>query len=555
MIDRRKFLKDTVITTGAALSYSILPTFGNGDDNLQFKKSTTHSVKPFLHGVASGDPLSSRVIIWTKINPEKEEAILINWAVSKDEGFTQVIQSGEAATSSKMDYSVKIDVQGLSPSTSYYYRFILDSIQSPVGRTKTAPSDSYENIQLAVVSCTDYSAGYYNALARIAERKDLNAVVHLGDYIYEDTERSFDPQNHSEDDFESTHFNRTREWWLHYYRRRYSINRLDTDLQAAHQAHPFISIWDDHEIANNAWKDGAQGHDVERDGEWEIRKSAAKQAYAEWMPIRGDATKIYRSVRFGKMAELILLDTRLEGRERQIYESSNPEFLAPNRTILGKEQKQWLFDQLSGSPCQWKLIGNQVIFSEINVKWAAFGGQFNDKVIMLENTLLDYWEGYPAERDKVINYIDHNKIDNVVILSASMHCALAFDVTSRATMYSRRGKNATYDPSTGKGSIAVEFAAPSITSANFDEKMESFYANTFQSLINKKLPLPLGYNPNPHLKFADLQRHGYFILQLTKEKAEARFYFVGDLMKRTKEVRLSEVWHTKAGKNKLEKTR
>ncbi|MEJ7769216.1 MAG: alkaline phosphatase D family protein, partial [Chitinophagaceae bacterium] len=411
------------------------------------------------------------------------------------------------------------------------------------------------NTQLAVVSCSDYSAGYYNALARIAERKDLDAVVHLGDYIYEGLARRFDPTAETLiDQFESTHFNRNKQWWLQFFRVRYATSRLDADLQAAHQVHPFITIWDDHEIGNNAWRDGAQGHDPENDGPWEVRKNAAKQAYAEWLPIRGPASTIYRSIRFGNMAELILLDTRLEGRDQQIYNSEDPTLFANERTLLGKEQKQWLFQKLDASPCKWKIIANQVIFSEFNVQWANFGGKFTDKVQQLQNTLLDYWEGYPAERDDVVNHIANNKINNVVILSASMHCALAFDVTSRATKYSRKGQPATYDPVTGNGSVAVEFAATSITSDNFDEKMGKLYAGTFQSLVNKRLPHPLNYNPNPHLKYVDLQRHGYTVLKLSKDRAEANFYFVNEIGTRTSKETLGAAWHTKTGKNRLEKS-
>jgi alkaline phosphatase D len=174
-------------------------------------------------------------------------------------------------------------------------------------------------------------------------------------------------------------------------------------------------------------------------------------------------------------------------------------------------------------------------------------------VRQLENTLLDYWEGYPAERDEIINRISSKKTDNVVILSASMHCALAFDVTQRATKNSRKGEPSTYEPATGKGSVAVEFAATSVTSANFDEKMSGFYAATFQSLINKKLPPPLSYNPNPHLKFADLQQHGYFILTLTKEFAEAQFHFVNDLKTRSKKEKQGPTWRTRTGANHLVK--
>ncbi len=551
MINRRKFIQNTALTTGAVLS-TVFSSCNNNE--VAGKSKSSKRVKYFLHGVASGDPLSSQVIIWTKISLDQEGVVLIKWYVSTDAEFRKIIQSGEFTTNTDTDYTVKIDVENLFPSTTYYYRFVYNNVHSITGRTKTTPADGYENVSFAVVSCSDYSAGYYHALARVAEKKELNAVIHLGDYMYEGNLRLFDPTHPVyQDEYESTGHKRTREWWLRYYRRRYSINRLDTDMQDAHQAHSFITIWDDHEIANNAWKGGAKDHDPEIDGDWELRKSAARQAYAEWMPIRGDATRIYRSIRFGKMAELILLDGRLEGRDKQIDDAGNPDLFAPERTLLGKNQKEWLFQNLNTSPCHWKLIANPVVFSEINVLWADMGGQFTLKIKELQNTLFDYWDGYPAERAEIINYISAHNISNTVILSASMHCALAFDVIARATGNNPKGQPATYNPVTGEGSVAVEFAATSITSDNFDEKMGKLTANTFQSLINRKLPQPFNYNPNPHLKFADLQRHGYLILTLSKERAEAEYYFVGDIKSHTNKETLAAKWHTVTGKNRLER--
>lgn len=235
MVNRRKFIKNSALTASAILSSSLSPSCGDAGVVSQSSVKKNAAVKPFLHGVASGDPLHDRVIIWTKITNEKAGSNLIKWCLSKDDAFKQLTQSGEAPANADNDYTVKIDVQGLDPATTYYYQFIESNNESPVGKTKTTPVKSDENIQLAVVSCSDYSAGYYNALAKVADRKDLNAVVHLGDYIYEGTLRLFDPSHPVyQDEFEATHFNRNREWWLSYYRRRYAINRLDADLQAAH---------------------------------------------------------------------------------------------------------------------------------------------------------------------------------------------------------------------------------------------------------------------------------------------------------------------------------
>jgi alkaline phosphatase D len=382
----------------------------------------------------------------------------------------------------KQIFSASKSVDLLSPSTAYYYQFSYKTDTSIICRTRTTPLGTSEPLEFAVISCTNYSAGFYNSLERIAQRSTLNAVIHLGDYIYEGTERDFDTHKNvpDDDEYESTHFVNHKAYWLHFFRRRYSINRLDVKLQHAHQQHPFITIWDDHETANNAYKDGAKGH-------------AAKQAYFEWLPIRGDGASIYRSIRFGNMMELILLDTRLEGRDKQIYDPLDQALFAATRTILGQKQKAWFFDKLKSSPCLWKVIANQVIFSEINVKWADSLGLLASKLKEFNEMFLDYWEGYPAERDEVINFIARQKITNAVILSASMHCALAFDVTKRSTSHSKKGDAATYDSATGKGSAAVEFASASVTSPNFDDNKGSFMALMFQRMINRQLPIPINY--------------------------------------------------------------
>ncbi len=554
MVHRRKFIKGAAITTGAILSSAIVPPLEAADNKANEAPQPDPSIKTFPHGVASGDPLSTQVIIWTRITPQQGiDNMLVKWSISKNDSMEPVAITGEHATSAEADYTVNVDVKGLSPSTQYFYQFSYNNDKSVVGSTRTTPDNTEEPLEFAVISCTNYTAGFYNALERIAQRPTLNAVIHLGDYIYEGTQRNFDAQNNMpDDDYEATHFVKHHAYWLHFFRRRYSINRLDPNLQHAHQQHPFITIWDDHETANNAYKDGAKGHDPNNDGEWLDRKNAARQAYFEWLPIRGDGSKIYRSIRFGKLMELVLLDTRLEGRDKQIYNASDPARFEKNRTILGAKQKDWLFNTLKFSPCQWKVIANQVIFSEINLKWAESLGSLASRLQEFYDTFLDYWEGYPAERDEVIDYLSQQKISNTVILSASMHCALAFDVTKRATKHSRKGEAATYDPVTGAGSVAVEFASASVTSANFDEQVGSFMASAFQRMINKKLPIPINYNANPHMKFVDVQRHGYFILKITKEKAEAAYFFLKDLHVKSLKEESGGVFFTKAGSGRLE---
>ncbi|QHT65756.1 alkaline phosphatase D family protein [Rhodocytophaga rosea] len=508
----------------------------------------------FNHGVASGDPTFNKVILWTRVTTERAGAINVEWAVSKDRSMNTVIKSGKTSTDISKDYTVKVDVSGLAPATTYYYQFKVEKKTSIIGKTKTAPVSAVSILKFAVVSCSNYAEGYFSALGRIADRNNLDAVIHLGDYIYEGTERSFTTRESPSINSKSSLYPaKSRSWWLNYYRERYAISHLDSNLSRAHQQHPFITIWDDHETADNAYANGASGHNPDVDGNWPERKSAAIQAYFEWMPIRGNTSPIYRNLKFGNLMELILLDTRLEGRDKQVYDATSPELMTKDRTMLGNKQKKWFLSNLKSSNAQWKIIANQVIFTLLNVSWTKVG-PFSSEGQQLENNLLDYWLGYPLERDSIINFISQNTINNVVMLSASMHCALAADITQAIRNKNGAKEKLTYNPITGQGSIAVEFAAPSITSANFDEKIGASMAHTFESLFNKDLPAPFGFNPNPQVKFIDLDQHGYFILTVSKEQIQADWYFVEDIFNSHSEEKFAEGWLSKSGKNFLQRS-
>lgn len=497
---------------------------------------------PFAHGVASGDPLPNGLIIWTRVTPQNPRPAVVRWQVATDEKMVSVIRSGQVQTDSATDYTVKVDVSGLAPATAYYYGFAVYGQASVTGRTRTAPAVGVKALRFAVVSCSNYAEGHFSAFARIADRPNLDAVIHLGDYIYEGTGRAFERRPAAPVPLADPPGRRSRDWWLRYYRKRYALAHTDENLQKAHRQHPFIAVWDDHETADNAYKDGADGHDPARDGAWADRKAAARQAYAEWLPIRGNATTIYRSLAFGNLMELVMLDTRLEGRDKQIYQPGSPKLTDPARTLLGVAQKKWVLDRLRASPARWKLLGSQVIFSDFNVGWAANAGPFAREVQQLQGNLLDYWQGYPAERAQVLRHLATHRINNVVVLSASMHCALAFDVIPAGIPY---------DPTTGQGAVAVEFATPSIASANFDERIGTGLSAAFEASINRPLPAPFNINPNPHLKFADLDRHGYLLLTLTPAQTLAEWYFMDDVQDPFSKETPGEAWRVKAGENRL----
>ena len=535
------------------------------------------SLFPFYHGVASGDPLTDRVIIWTRVTPDEDSTIEVAWRVATDPGLSDVVRSGLFMTGAHRDYTVKVDVDGLLPGTTYYYGFTALNKTSMVGKTKTTPDTMVDQIKFAVVSCNNYQHGYFNAFGRIADRTDLDAVVHLGDYIYEISASGSDFYGAPSlrDRGERLHTPDKEILSLEDYRIRYAQYRLDPDLMRAHQQHPFILIWDDHESANDSYQDGAENHQP-GEGEWEDRKAIAKQVYDEWMPIRSDLNQfpLYRTVHYGDLVDLVMLDTRLEGREEQIGAVVDPALYAADRTILGATQKEWFFDQLADSDARWKVIGNQVIFSEFNVWWAANPADpVLNSGVALESIFLDIWDGYPSERDQIIQFIagtdTGNPIDNVVILTGDFHSSFGYDVSLKPAPLSGSDPSIavantapipvqpTYDPTTGAGSVAVEFATPSVTSANFDENLDPITAGFFQLQINNPLPESAGpvagVNPNPHMKYVDLNRHGYFVLDITPDRAQADWFYTDDIFTRNTDEQFDDAWFTADGENRLQK--
>jgi len=530
--------------------------FGIAHQPLKAQYAYNQALKPFYHNVASGDPLTDRVILWTKVTPDfpsNSSTITVKWMVATDAEMKKIVQKGKLTTDASKDYTVKIDVKKLKAGTTYYYQFEALSKKSSIGRTKTVPEGEVKHLRFAVVSCSNYQAGYFNAYGRIAERDDLDAVIHLGDYIYEYGEGGYGDSTLVASGKRSL-APKTEIISLEDYHARYSTYRLDPDLQKLHQMHPFITVWDDHESANDSYKGGAQNHTEGEEGKWTEREKAARKVYAEWIPLRGNADKIYRTIQYGNLAELIMLDTRLEGRDKQIKDITNPELYSEDRTILGKEQREWLFRTLEDSKAQWKILGNQVMFADYNIGWAAAASP-NYTPEQLEGIFLDIWDGYPAERAKIINFIGEKKINDVVIITGDVHCSFAYDVALRPSVFTEKGKTTTYDPSTGKGSIAVEFVTTSITSANYDENIGKTQAQMLNYQINKPLaaPAPNNVNPNPHMKFANLIDHGYLILDLTPEKAQSDWYFVKDILSENKEEYFGEGWFTKSGENHLQK--
>ncbi|TAK18191.1 MAG: hypothetical protein EPO40_38140 [Myxococcaceae bacterium] len=442
----------------------------------------TRSGTVFLHGVASGDPLTEAVILWTRVTLPAGMTgdVMVTWEVSRTVDFAAVAAMGSFTTNAARDYTVKVDATGLTAGTTYYYRFRASGMTSPVGRTRTAPTGAVDRARLAVVSCSSMGHGYFHVYRALSRRLDLDAVVHLGDYIYEygngqyGDVRQYDPP--------------TEIVSLSDYRRRHAHYKRDADLRAAHQQHPFIAVWDDHEFADNSWEGGAENHKPMTEGEWAARKAAAEQAYFEWMPIREQSDRrVYRRLQFGSLIDLVMLDTRVWGRQMQTA-GMTPPFNDPMRTILGAAQEQWFLEQIMTSRATWKLVGQQVMMGQLP--------QFL-------NT--DAWDGYPAARARFFSLLRTMRINDVVVLTGDIHSSWAMDLTETPT------DTASYDPMTGRGSLAVEFVTPAITSPGFPPGVVT---NTAQTVLAR----------NTHMKYFDLVRRGYIILDATPARLQAAFF-------------------------------
>ncbi|WP_262695775.1 alkaline phosphatase D family protein [Kordiimonas aquimaris] len=320
-INRRQIIGGASSIVGTALLHNF------GTANAQEDETVI-----FTHGVASGDPLYDRVIIWTRVVPANQSAknIKLTWEVSLSEHFDTIISHGTTSTGPKTDFTVKVDAPGLEAGQTYYYRFMCEGNTSPVGRTKTIPTGKVDTFDVAVVSCSNYPQGYFHVYREIANR-DVSAVLHLGDYIYEYPDGEYSNETMVKEHGRAV-APKGEVLALEDYRIRYGLYRSDPDLQAVHAAHPFICVWDDHEVANDTWQAGAQNHN-EGEGSFDDRKAAALRAYHEWLPIRESKTgqtDIYRAFQIGDLATLIMLDTRITGRSKGLDYSED----LPPRTMV-----------------------------------------------------------------------------------------------------------------------------------------------------------------------------------------------------------------------------
>ena len=547
-LTRRDFLKASALGMGAvAISTGLAGCVLDSDDKRRVD---------FTHGVASGDPLQDSVILWTRAVPERGSKVKVGWEIATDAEFSSVVRSGTAETTEAHDFTIKVDAQGLMPGQRYYYRFRSSGATSPVGAATTLPEGSVEQVRLAVVSCSNYPAGYFHVYREVAKQADLDAVIHLGDYIYE---YSSDPDSYASEDARALGRtfpeNNNRELLtLADYRRRYAIYRQDPDLQLAHQRLPFIVVWDDHEVANDTWRNGAENHD-DSEGDFNQRKLSALQAFFEWMPIRpvieGNDEAIYRSFRFGDLVDLHMLDTRIIGRDQQLdylnYLSESglnaQQFMAdvtdPNRTLLGTEQRLWLQNKLATSSGRWQVLGQQVLMGRMDLPAELLLGIATGNVSELPQALaelatikfralqgdptlteqelsristaapynLDAWDGYQAEREVVLGMA--RQLDkNLVVLAGDTHNAWANNLKDM-----------------NGNQVGVEFATASVSSPGLEDYLglpDALIADAEQGI---------GLLVDG-LDYLNINQRGYMVVTFTQDEALANWYFVDTVKSR-----------------------
>ncbi|MFD7440791.1 alkaline phosphatase D family protein [Streptomyces sp. NPDC059909] len=495
-LGRRRFL--TVTGTAAALAFAVdLPAAGAASAaELDARKITED---PFTLGVASGDPLPGSVLLWTRLATRPYEPgsglpdarITVKWELAHDDRFTRIARRGQAVAHPEFDHSVHVEVANLDADRVYYYRFRAGTWISPTGRTRTAPRDGarISELKLAAVSCQAYHDGYFTAYKHLAD-EDLDAVFHLGDYLYEYAVNAVGGARNYTDRRLPAHFNRET-ITLEDYRLRYALYRSDPDLAAAHAAHPFVATWDDHETENN-YADDIPENDVPPE-EFLLRRAAAYRAYWENQPLRrpqqpdGPDMRLYRRLRFGRLAQFDILDTR-QYRSDQAYgdgwRTPGPESEDPARTMTGETQERWLLDGWQASDALWNVVPQQVTFA-----------QRRDVPRPDFKLSMDAWDGYPASRKRVLDGAAAAGIDNLVVLTGDVHVGYAFDL-----------KQDFDDPASR--TVGTEIVATSISSGKDGADKPANWDNLTQA--------------NPHMKFYN-GRRGYATVTLTTELARADF--------------------------------
>ncbi|UNZ17177.1 alkaline phosphatase D family protein [Streptomyces sp. 891-h] len=494
-LGRRRLLT----VTGAAVALAFTTNLPGSAQAAEADARTAVSADPFTLGVASGDPLPDSVVLWTRLAPKPYEPgsglpkarIAVRWELAHDRRFRRIVRRGTAIAHPELNHAVHVEPGGLGPDRVYYYRFRVGRWLSPVGRTRTAPAPGADlnELRLAAVSCQAYHHGYYTAFRHVAD-EDVDLVFHLGDYLYEYAVDAHGGARAYTDRELPAHFNRETVS-LEEYRLRYALYKADPDLRAAHAAHPFLVTWDDHETENN------YADDIPEDGssseDFLVRRAAAYRAYWENLPLRkpqrpkGPDMQLYRRVRFGKLAQFDILDTR-QYRSDQAYGDGwhhpGPESTDASRTMVGATQERWLIDGWRASDAVWNVVPQQVTFSE---RRSTSGADY--KVSM------DAWDGAPASRERLLAGAQAAGVENLMVLTGDVHRGYAYDIKRDFGDQNSR-------------TMGTEIVATSITSGKDGEDKPANWDSYMGA--------------NPHLKFYNGHR-GYVTVRLDKRQARADF--------------------------------
>jgi alkaline phosphatase D len=447
---------------------------------------------PFTHGVGSFDPTDSSVLLWTRAPGARR----IRWHVAPATDVAPAA-TGDVDVPESADGCVTVEVADLVPGTAYRYWFELDGRRSPVGRTRTLPASGRDPFRIGVVCCADVSRGHFAVYRAVAEA-DVHLVLHVGDYIYE-TARSGDVRRAEPDRTLAT---------LGDYRARYAQARADPDLQALHQRHAMVAIWDDHDIADNAWRHGAKGHDADEHGPWEDRLAAAARAWHEWLPARlrdpGEPLAIWRSLTVGDLAELVLLDTRIAGRDEHADGDGSPAIGEPNRSLLGDAQRAWMHERVRDTTRPWCLLVSSVVLNRMRLPMP--GGDLLDDaapsgyaIIDGEALCTDEWDGYPAERDKLVAALA-DRGQGAVVVSGDVHSSWAFE-----------------GPCTrDRRPVAVELVAPCVSSTTMAGYLPPGWRALADELAERL----------PEARWFELEHHGFVVLDIGPDCVRASWHTV-----------------------------
>ena len=560
--NRRQFILQTASAVGVTALGASLAACGESDT----------PPAEFKYGVASGDPLNDRVILWTHARIAGDDRnVWLDWQVASDSSFANVVRSGRTQATAATGYTVKVDADGLTAGNTYCYRFTDDAgVSSPVGTTRTLPAAAAASVKFAVFSCTLYSEGYFNAY-KTAAASDAQYAVHVGDYLYEYGATPTQFGNTDAVKLGRVAVPANDIVSLADYRTRYALYRADPDLQALHARMPWITVWDDHEFANNAWVGGAENHNSATQGSWTTRKNVAAQVYHEWMPIRtpdkSNLFKIYRRFDFGTIFTLHMVDTRIEGRDKQYdaygdadggltrYATALATGADANHHMMSTTQQNWLTTGMAASTATWQILGNQDIMarmwfpgSVLQAQAVATASPTPANVQAVQQSIsdfltakatpaayrtptqaalvssstnprlpynLDSWDGYPLQREAILQTVKAQG-KKLVTLSGDSHNAWFTNLSTLAG-----------------DTVGFEFAGSSVTSPGFESAGLGGLASALDGTAVSGGVQGTGLGLVDAINYADTLRRGYLLMTASAAAVKGEYVFVDTIKSKT----------------------